>query len=473
MKSGRILVVDDDASMRRVIEFTLAEHYQVRVAENGTQALESLATGPVDLVITDVRMPSMDGMELLRRVRQDFPEVVVILLTAYGSIDAAVEAVKSGAYDYLTKPFNPEELKLVVSKALEHRSVVEENQNLREAVRQIFSFENMIGASPKIRYVFETAARVAKTDSTLLIYGESGTGKELLARAIHLNSRRKDKPFVTINCAAIPPTLIESELFGHLRGAFTGAVAHKRGKMELADGGTLFLDEIAELPPELQVKLLRVVQEGELEKIGSLEPVRVDVRFIAATNRNLKKMIEDATFREDLYYRLAVVPIELPPLRERKEDIPALFEHFFRRCSEERDRPGMRYDSSILPRLMHYNWPGNIRELQNVIERMIVLARGETVGADDLPEPIHSVRPFVGNIWLELPDTGINLEEVERALIHRALEKCDWNQTRAAKFLDISRKTLIYRMEKYGLEPPDEGQAARENQRAQSTQDAS
>ncbi len=473
MKSGRILVVDDDASMRRVIEFTLAEHYQVRVAENGTQALESLATEPADLVITDVRMPSMDGMELLRRIRQDFPDVLVILLTAYGSIDAAVEAVKSGAYDYLTKPFNPEELKLVVSKALEHRSVVEENLNLREAVRQIFSFENMIGASPKIRYVFETAVRVAKTDSTLLIYGESGTGKELLARAIHLNSRRKDKPFVTINCAAIPPTLIESELFGHLRGAFTGAVAHKRGKMELADGGTLFLDEIAELPPELQVKLLRVVQEGELEKIGSLEPVRVDVRFMAATNRDLKKMIEDSTFREDLYYRLAVVPIELPPLRERKEDIPALFEHFFRRYSEERDRPGMRYDSSILPRLMHYNWPGNIRELQNVIERMIVLARGETVGADDLPEPIHSVRPFVGNIWLELPDTGINLEEVERALIHRALEKCDWNQTRAAKFLDISRKTLIYRMEKYGLQPPGEDQATRENQRAQSTQDAS
>ncbi len=473
MRSARILVVDDDASMRRVIEFTLAEHYQVRVAENGKQALELLSAEPVDLVITDVRMPCMDGMELLRRIRQDFSGVLVILLTAYGSIDAAVEAVKSGAYDYLTKPFNPEELKLVVGKALEHRSVVEENQNLREAVRQIFSFENMIGTSPKIRYVFETAARVAQTDSTLLVYGESGTGKELLARAIHLNSRRKDRPFVTINCAAIPPTLIESELFGHVRGAFTGAVAHKRGKMELADGGTLFLDEIAELSPELQVKLLRAIQEGELEKIGSLEPVRVDVRFIAATNRDLKKMIEDATFREDLYYRLAVVPIELPPLRERKEDIPALFDHFFRRYSEEQERPGMRYDSTILPRLMHYNWPGNIRELQNVVERMIVLARGETVGAEDLPEPIHSVRPFVENIWLELPDTGINLEEVERALIQRALEKCNWNQTRAAKFLDISRKTLIYRMEKYGLLPPDEKQVLPENQKAEHTKEPS
>jgi two-component system NtrC family response regulator len=258
-----------------------------------------------------------------------------------------------------------------------------------------------------------------------------------------------------------------------MRGAFTGAVTHKKGKMELADGGTLFLDEVAEVSPELQVKLLRAIQEGELEKIGSLEPVRIDVRFIAATNRDLKKRIEDGMFREDLYYRLAVVPIELPPLRERKEDIPGLFEHFFRRYSEERDRPGMRYDSSILPRLMHYNWPGNIRELQNVVERMIVLARGDTVGADDLPEPIHSVRPLVGNIWLELPDTGINLEEVERALLQRALEKCNWNQTRAAKFLDISRKTLIYRMEKFGLQGPAESEAVPESPSAASAEEPS
>ncbi|MGB9606807.1 MAG: sigma-54 interaction domain-containing protein, partial [Bryobacteraceae bacterium] len=319
-----------------------------------------------------------------------------------------------------------------------------------------YGFENILGRSPALLETLEAAARVAASEVTVLIRGETGTGKELLAKAIHFNSPRRHGPFVTINCGAIPRELLESELFGHLKGAFTGAVAHKKGRVELADGGTLFLDEIGELPPPLQVKLLRLLQEKEIEKVGATEPLRVNVRIIAATHRNLEAMVEDGTFREDLYYRLAVIPLVLPPLRERAEDIPELALHFFERSKQRHRRPDLVLPEALLPYFSSYRWPGNVRELENVIERVVLLARGQEVTLHDLPEFLRRERPPLDAIQLELPPEGISLEAVERELIRRALEKFDGNQSKAARYLDISRKTLIYRMEKYGLKPKAE-----------------
>lgn len=452
MDPARLLVVDDDDNLRWVLQTQLEQMgYSVTTAAGGETALQLMDSDPPALVLTDLKMPGMSGMDLLERIRRDYPEIPVLIITAFGTIQSAVEAMRSGAYDYLTKPIDYDELGIAVSRALEHFRLVKEVRSLRASLDRKYGFENIIGHSEALLSVLDTAARAAQSNSTILIHAETGTGKELLARAIHFNSRRRDRPFVTINCGAIPRDLLESELFGHVKGSFTGALAHKVGKVELADRGTLFLDEIGEMPGDLQVKLLRLLQNGELEKVGASAPTKVDVRFIAATHRDLRAMIEDGTFREDLYYRLAVIPLELPPLRERAEDIPELVQHFFVKAKEEQGRPGLVLPASLLPRFQNYRWPGNIRELQNVIERIVVLARGDEITLADLPDFLRREKPAVDMLQLELPSQGISLEAVEKELILRALNRFQGNQTHAARYLDISRKALIYRMEKHGI----------------------
>lgn len=463
MIEKRILVVDDDESVRWVTHVQLQQKgFSVSVASDAGQALDCIHGTPPDLVITDLKMPGMSGLELLRRIRAEYPEIMVIMVTAFGSVENAVDAMKAGAYDYITKPVNRDELLLIVSRALEHLNLREEVRSLRNSLDKKYGFENILGQSKVLLYVLDTASRAAQSASTLLIRGETGTGKELLAKAVHFNSPRKDKPFVTINCGAIPRGLLESELFGHVKGSFTGAVANKKGKVELADGGTLFLDEIGEMSVELQVKMLRLIQQGEIEKVGMAGTTGVDVRIIAATHRNLLAMVEDGAFREDLYYRVAVIPLELPPLRDRAEDIPELVQHFFLKAKAKEGRPSLAMPPSLLPYFSAYRWPGNIRELENVIERLVVLSRGDEITLNDLPDFLRRGRPPVDELRLDLPPEGISLESVEKELIVRALEKCNWNQTHAARYLDISRKTLIYRMEKFGLrrEPTDSEERA-------------
>jgi DNA-binding NtrC family response regulator len=452
VSQGRILVVDDDESLRRVLQVQLEQlGHQVVTASDGIQALALLQKAPQELLIVDLKMPGMSGLDLLKKVRADYPESIVVLITAFATVETAVEAMKAGAYDYITKPVHPEELRLLVDRTLEHMQLVEEVRNLRRVLNQKYGFETILGQSDVLLNVLDQAARAAQTNSTILIRGATGTGKELLAKAIHFNSARRDKPFVTINCGAIPKELLESELFGHVKGSFTGAVAHKKGKVEVADGGTVFLDEIGEMPLELQVKVLRLIQEGGIEKVGGTAVARVDVRILAATHRNLQAMIEDGTFREDLYYRLAVIPLDLPPLRERAGDIPELVQNFFLKTKEKHRRSELALPPSLLPYLCRYPWPGNVRELENVIERLVVLTRGNEITLNDLPESIRRQRPIMDVLQMELPAQGISLDAVEKELISQALRRSSWNQTHAARLLDISRKTLMYRMDKHGI----------------------
>jgi two-component system NtrC family response regulator len=452
LRKKRILVVDDDESLRWVTRAQLQQSgYEVNAAADAKSALEQIRALSPDLVITDLKMPGMSGLELLKEIRVQYPEIIVIMVTAFGTVETAVAAMKSGAYDYITKPVNMDELRLVVNRGLEHLDLQEEVRLLRSSLDKKYGFENILGQSKSLLYVLDMASRAAHATSTVLIHGETGTGKELLAKAIHFNSRRKDRPFVTINCGAIPKDLLESELFGHTKGSFTGALANKRGKVESADSGTLFLDEIGELPLELQVKLLRLIQQGEIEKLGVTGVTRIDVRIIAATHRNLEAMVEDGAFREDLYYRLAVIPLELPPLRERADDIPELVQHFFVKAKEKQGRPDLVLPTRLLHYFNGYSWPGNVREMENIIERIVVLARGDEITVNDLPDFLRRERPVVDALNLDLPPQGISLEAVERELIVLALKKFDGNQTHAAAYLDISRKTLIYRMEKFGL----------------------
>jgi len=452
MSKTRILVVDDDESLRRVMQMQLEEAgYEVLAAPQGQDALTLMEDATPALVITDLKMPGISGLDLLRKLREVYPETTVIMVTAFGTVSTAVEAMKAGAYDYISKPVDYEQLMLVVNRAMERGQLIAEVKTLRANLDEKYGFESIIGRSKALLRVLEMASRVARRDSTVLIAGETGTGKELLARAIHQNSTRKDHAFVTINCGAIPKDLLESELFGHTKGSFTGAVAPKRGKVEVADGGTLFLDEVGELPLELQVKLLRLIQNGEIEKVGATGATNVNVRIIAATNRNLQALIDDGAFREDLYYRLAVVPLTLPPLRERIDDIPELVQHLFLKAKQKQNVPQLRLPSSLLPHFSGYGWPGNVRELENVIERLVVLSVGDEVTLADLPDFLQRERSQADAIELNLPPGGISLERVERDLIVRALEKFNWNQTQAARYLDISRRTLIYRMEKFGI----------------------
>jgi DNA-binding NtrC family response regulator len=452
MSTRPILVVDDDPGQRRIIEFWLQEDGHVVItATDGLNGLKLFQQHSPSLVITDMRMPGPSGLDLMAKVKALDSEVPVIVITAFGTVADAVDAMRLGAADYILKPINADELKLSVTRVIERQQLEDENRYLRNLVGTEFQFSNLIGNSRKMRDVFAISSQVARRDSTVLITGESGTGKELLAKAIHQNSPRTGKPFVTVNCGALPETLIESELFGHTKGAFTGAAAERVGKFEAANEGTIFLDEIGELPLNMQVKLLRVLQEREVDKLGSSYPIRVNVRIIAATNRDLKLQVEDGELREDLYYRLSVITIELPPLRERREDIPFLTAHFLKRYSERYNTGRLLLQDDALELLQRYDWPGNIRELENVVERVSVLAAGNTISASDLPSEVRTGRSRVAAIGLKLPEEGISLEEVEKEILIQSLEKHSWNQTRAARYLNISRKTLIYRMEKFGL----------------------
>lgn len=445
----QILIVDDESSQRRVLEYNLQqEGHETHTAASGEEGLEILKDSPIDVVITDIKMPTMNGVELLSEIKRLYPDVQVILITAYATVESAIEAMKLGAYDYIQKPLNRDELKMAVKKALELKSLVSENIRLHQQLVDRFSFSNIIGGSAKMQDVFDLMARVANSDATVLISGESGTGKELCAKAIHFSSKRAKKPFVVVNCSSIPEGLLESELFGHVKGSFTGAVYDKQGKFELADSGTIFLDEIGDMQSDLQAKLLRVLQEKEIDRVGGKKPIPIDVRIIVATNKNLVNAVQVGEFRDDLYYRINVVEINLPPLRERKDDIPLLMQHFLHKFNASH----CQVEPQAMAALLGYNWPGNIRELGNVIQRAIVLKTNEDLLAlHDLPEHIRNDPVPWTSLELNIPDTGIQLEEVEKALILKALQKTDWNQTQAANLLGITRQTLIYRVEKYDL----------------------
>jgi two-component system NtrC family response regulator len=448
----KVLAIDDDISFRRVLEYNLQEEgYEVLTAATGEEGLRLFDEQRTDLVITDMKMPGMDGLQVLKGIKERSPETLVIIITAFGAVDSAVEAMKLGAYDYITKPFNRDELKLVVRKALQLSTLSEENRQLRTKLTEQIDFRNIVGISRGMEKVFEMVRRVADTEATVLISGESGTGKELVARAIHALSSRKTAPFNTINCAAIPRDLLESELFGHVKGAFTGAIRDKRGKFQMAEGGTLFLDEVGELPLELQPKLLRALQERVVEPVGGEVPEKLDVRIVAATNIDLEKAIAEGTFREDLYYRLSVIPIHLPPLRGRKEDLPLLLRHFVLKhgCGN------VTFVDNVVDALANYPWPGNVRELENTVERLLIMRNDDTISINELPEKILAGGKVGTRRIISLPDDGYSLEQLEREIVLEALERNNWNQTSAARFLRIPRHVLIYRMEKYGIMTPE------------------
>jgi DNA-binding NtrC family response regulator len=441
------------------------EGYEVTTASDGEQALAVLQKSPVEVVVTDLVMPRMNGLELLQRVAVQFPDVPVIMITAHGTVDSAVAALKAGAFDYVTKPFEQEELKKVIAKAARAHEIERQNVHPSEGERP-----PLVGQSQAMKTVYDMVAKVADSPSTVLITGESGTGKELVARELHRGSSRRDRPLIKVNCAAIPKDLVESELFGYERGAFTGAVGSKPGRFELADGGSLFLDEIGEIPVEMQVKLLRALQESEFERVGGIKTIRVDVRLIAATNRDLKALIAEGRFREDLYYRLNVVPIALPPLRERREDIPLLVSHFLEKYNLRLGKRVERVEEEALQLLMGYGWPGNIRELENLMERSVLFADGPVILASSLPDSLRERGPgsapiaAVGPLGAIASPSGASMKEIvrqaqaelERELIARALEETGGNVTRAAKRLQISRKSLQIKMKELGLRGTDE-----------------
>ena len=453
MKRVKILVIDDDDSLRRVLEYNLAqEGYAVLSAVSGEQGLELLKKEGADVVVTDVRMPGMDGLQVLEGARKVDPNIQVIILTAFGSIEMAVEAMKAGAFHYISKPFNRDELKLTLKKALQLKELERENVTLRQELKERSGLETIIADSPQMRTILEMIARVAPTETTVLILGESGTGKELIARAIHANSPRAAGPFVAVNCAAITENLLESELFGHVRGAFTGAIRDRMGKFEAAERGTIFLDEVGEMRPELQVKILRCLEERVLERVGDNKLIRVDVRVLAATNKDLSKAIQAGEFREDLYYRLNVVPLQIPPLRERREDIRPLVQHFLKRLGAS---PRLTIAPEAFRALETYEWPGNVREVENALERAMIFHRDDAITLADLPETIRAPKAKeAAGLPMSLPEAGLSLEEVEKELILRALQKHDWNQSRAARYLGITRHTLLYRIEKHNIVRP-------------------
>jgi two-component system response regulator AtoC len=462
---ARALIVDDEQNLRKVLAAMLKrEGYEVAVAENGVQALAELRKNGADVVVTDQVMPQMGGLELLKAVLAEFADVPVIVITAHGTVDSAVEAIKLGAFDYITKPFEQDELKAVIAKAVKTHDLSGSNIPASDERARAA----LVGASVAMQDVFKVIEKVADTPSTVLITGESGTGKELVATALHSGSSRRNKPFIRINCAAIPKDLMESELFGYERGAFTGAVTSKPGRFELADGGSLFLDEIAEIPVEMQVKLLRALQESEFERVGGIKTLKVDVRLIAATNRDLKKEIGEGRFREDLYYRLDVVPIVLPPLRERADDIPMLVRHFVEKYNKRLNKKVQGLEPDALEVLQEYGWPGNIRELENMMERMILFADGPLILAKDLPEPLKEadtvkipLSTIAASIEQGVGDASMKdivrqaAAELERDLIGKALLETGGNVTQAAKKLKISRKSLQNKMKEFGLRDPE------------------
>ena len=473
----KLLVVDDERSMRELLELVLKrEGYAVHTAENGTRALELVRQNVYDLIISDVKMPDINGIELLSRVREISPETMVIMITAFATVDTARKAFKLGAEDLVIKDagFDVEELKVSIGKVLEKKHLRQENVLLKRELRQRNSLDNIIGRSPQMQAIYQMIETVAATTSTVLITGESGTGKELVARAIHSMSDRSAAPFVSINCGAFTETLLESELFGYMKGSFTGAVSNRKGLFEAAEGGTIFLDEIGETTPAMQVKMLRVLQERSIRRVGGLEEIPVDVRVVAATNRDLSQMVDDGTFRNDLYYRISVIPIEMPPLRARRVDIPELVKHFLEKYSAAANRPVLEISEEAVRYLESYDWPGNVRELENTIERAVALEHGRVAGLDRrrddngppsgiadrrirpewLPERILRYKPRVVTD-LDLPEEGIDLEaylaQLEKDYIIRALQRTSGNQTRAAEILKMSVRSLRHLLDKHRI----------------------
>jgi len=448
-KSASILVVEDEEKMRELLQkILLTEGYLVQTASNGSAALSMIEEHSFDIVLTDVKMPGLGGIELLKAVRGISKETYVIIMTAFGTIDSAVEAMKQGAYDYISKPFKMDEIRILMNKILDEKALRHEVNSLRREVNRRYQYSNIIGKSKGMQEIFELIERVSDGKSTVLIQGRSGTGKELVAKAIHYNGPRKDKPFMAVNCSAIPETLLESELFGHVKGAFTGAVTTKTGLFEEADGGTLFLDEIGDLSLSMQVKLLRVLQEREIKPVGGTESKKIDIRLITATHQDLAEKIRQGTFREALYYRLNVINIIIPPLKDRPEDIPLLARHFLNLYAKENNRSGMTVSREVLEAFINYPWTGNVRELENIIERAVILCKGNEITLEDLPP--HFLKESRES--LEKTDlSSLSLDEVEKEHIQRVLESVGGHKMKAAEILKIDRRTLYRKLQSYNL----------------------
>lgn len=461
MQGQRILITDDEASLRTALFRALdRKGYQVITSASYKEAETiSQSDKALDLAIVDLRLPDGDGIELMGKLRAMHPNIQVIILTGHASIESAVEATRKGAFHFVTKPCNLEEIVTLVDRALSHSQLTRENQQLRVALNNRYQFENIVGQSDGLREVLDLVERVAQSDSTVLVMGESGTGKELVAKALHYNSTRANEPFIPINCGAIPAELLESELFGHVKGAFTGAIANRTGRFELADEGTLFLDEIGDMSPTLQVKILRVLQERRFEPVGGTKTIEANVRVIAATNVDLEQAVEDGRFREDLYYRLNVIPIRIPALRERRTDIPLLLHHFMETFNRTRGRALKGISPQALELLSMYNWPGNIRELENLVERLSILKGAGVVDVMDLPEKYRKVTLASDPSKVDIPENGVDfnsaVDNYENALIMRALEKTGWNRNQAALLLKLNRTTLVEKIKKKGLRPPE------------------
>ncbi len=453
MSTSRILLIDDEESFRHMLSVILKKRgYDVETANNGIDGLKKVDTGSYDTVLCDIRMPEMDGLEFLKGAQKAGCEATIIMMSAYGTLDTAIEAMKLGAYDYISKPFKPDEIILTLKKAEERERLRRENLFLKKEVQKEYSFENIISKNERMRQIFDTIRKVAKYKSTILITGDSGTGKELVAKAIHFNSDRSNNPFVPVNCGAIPENLLESELFGHTKGSFTNAIRTKKGLFEEADGGTMFLDEIGELPFQLQVKLLRVLQDGEIRRVGDSRPIQIDVRIIAATIKDLDKEVRENKFRDDLFYRLNVLPIKIPLLRDRKEDIPLLVDHFIHKYSRELNHPIEGINTEALNCLLNHSWNGNVRELENVIERAIVLTDSNRITVENLPLEIQSPRE---ESRVSLLNDELSIKKasryLEKDLIKKALQKTNGNHTHAAKLLEISHRALLYKIKEYGV----------------------
>lgn len=455
----RILVVDDEESIREFLDIMLRkEGYQVTCVEDGRQAIDILTKKSFDMVISDLQMPNVTGIELLQHIRQHYPDLLFMMITAFGTTETAVEAMKMGAYDYVTKPFKLDEVRINIANALRSQHLEIENRTLKKELHREYSFQSLVGNSPAMHSIFDMVKRVSGTPTNVLITGESGTGKEMVAKAIHYNGPLKDKPFITINCGAIPESLMESEMFGHKKGSFTGAVSDKAGLFEVADGGTLFLDEVGELPLSIQVKLLRVLQERVLRRVGSTEDTAVNVRLIAATNRDLEAMVRDQSFREDLYYRLNVIQIKTPSLRERKEDIQLLAEFFLKKYNERLNKSVNSISKDAMAILKKYDYPGNVRELENIIERTVALEAGASILPESLPPFVKTVggsRKMVSSEGIEITDEGVDLDKVigqiEKELIIKSIHAAGGVKKKAAKLLGITFRSMRYRAEKYNL----------------------
>jgi DNA-binding NtrC family response regulator len=453
---AKILLIEDEEPTREALILLLKSSFSIKGTDSGTEGLRLMETERFDIVISDLFLPDMSGIDILKKIKDSSPHTEVILITGHASAETAVRAMKEGAFDYITKPLNIDELRIIIDKAVEKHRLVNENVYLKKQLRDKYEFTNIIGSSPAMQHVFSRMKRIIKTDSTVLILGESGTGKELVAKAVHFNGARRDKPFIAVNCSAIPENLLESELFGHTKGSFTGAIRDKIGKFEAANNGTIFLDEIGTLPMHLQTKLLRVLQEEEVERIGSNRPIKLDVRVISATNVDLENEVSRDNFRDDLYYRLNVIPITIPPLRERTEDILPLIRHFLKKNCMEMHRRIMSIDKEAIEALELYHWPGNVRELENVMERTVALTDGEQITLHDLPPNISRAYAEREESSTRVTENGVDLvktiNDIERKMIGEAMELAQGVKARAAAMLKLNRTTLVEKMKRLGME---------------------